>query len=141
MTDEAGLVKVEAFNRKSAIPLVMSGLGEVGSAVARLLVTNNAELTARLGTHLYLARVGARRAHAKSGLDEALRTHDVFAPVQHARASILLELMGGTDTAYDLTCQAFAAGKSVVTANKALVAGTGRGTTPDGTCAGCPLFV
>ena len=103
----------------------MSGLGEVGAAVARLLVKNNAELTTRLGTHLYLARVGARRAHAKSGLDEALRTHDVFAPVQHPRADILLELMGGTDTAYELTRQAFAAGKSVVTANKALVAERG----------------
>ena len=124
MTPKALSVAVKGGSIPST-PLVMSGLGEVGSAVARLLAENGEELTARLGSHLHLAQVGARRANAKSGLDDALRAEDVFAPIKHPQANILLELMGGTDTAYELTRQAFAAGKNVVTANKALVAEKG----------------
>ena len=49
-------------------------------------------------------------------------SRDVFAVVQDPEVEVVLELMGGTDTAKDLVEQAIDNGKHVVTANKALIA-------------------
>ena len=72
-----------------------------------------------------LVQVGARRPNPLCDLRGIERTEDVFAPTEHKEARILIELLGGTDIAYELTCRAFAAGKSVITANKALIAEKG----------------
>ena len=91
----------------------------------RLLEQNQETLNSRLGHSFHLAQVGARRPNPKSGLDDAIRVNDIFVAAGHPEASVLIELIGGTDHAYELTKQALTSGKSVVTANKALVAEKG----------------
>lgn len=108
-----------------SVPLVLCGLGTVGSGVVRLLQSHRELIAQRLGAELRLAQVGARRANPSCNLDGVERVEDVLAPAEHKEAGILIELLGGVDTAYELTCRAFRAGKSVITANKALIAERG----------------
>jgi len=107
------------------IPLVLCGLGTVGSGVVRLLQSHEDLIAQRLGAKLELVQVGARRANPSCGLGEIERVEDVLLPAEHKEAKILIELLGGVDTAYELTCRAFKSGKSVITANKALIAEKG----------------
>ena len=107
------------------IPVVLCGLGTVGSGVVRLLQNNRENIKERLGAELQLVQVGARRPNPSCDLGSITRTEDVLAPAEHEEARILIELLGGTDVAYELTRRALTAGKSVITANKALLAAKG----------------
>ena len=113
----------------SAQPLrvVLLGAGVVGSEVARLLVEQADDLAARDGAPLELVGIAVRRA----GLDRELPiapeliSDDAEALIQQTRPDIVVEVMGGIEPARTLILQAFAAGASVVTGNKALLAEDG----------------
>jgi len=113
----------------SAQPLrvVLLGAGVVGSEVARLLVEQADDLAARVGAPLELVGIAVRRA----GLDRELPiapeliSDDAEALIQQTRPDIVVEVMGGIEPARTLILQAFAAGASVVTGNKALLAEDG----------------
>ena len=107
------------------IPLALCGLGTVGSGVVRLLQSHEGLIADRLGVRPQLVQVGARRPNPACDLGPIERVEDVFAPAEHKEARILIEVLGGTDTAYELTSRAFKAGKNVITANKALIAERG----------------
>ena len=107
------------------ISLALCGLGTVGSGVVRLLQSHREQIASRLGADLQLVQVGARRPNPTCELGSVKRVEDVFSLVEHKEARILIELLGGTDTAYELTRRAFKAGKNVITANKALIAEKG----------------
>src|SRR5690625_7196108 len=55
-------------------------------------------------------------------LDDLNVTDDIFAVADNPEVDILVELIGGIDTARELILRAIANGKHVVTANKALIA-------------------
>ena len=100
------------------------GLGTVGSGVWRNL-TQNADLLAnRLGVRLTVARVGIRDARKKRAFiaDPRRVTTDIAALVRDPQIDVVVELIGGCDQARRVILDAFAHGKSVVTANKALLA-------------------
>ena len=110
----------------SAEPLKIAllGAGVVGSEVARLLVEQAPDLTARIGAPLELVGVGVRRTGIDRGpwIDPALVTDDLHELVTGRSADIVVELMGGIDPARQLILEAFDSGASVVTGNKALLA-------------------
>jgi homoserine dehydrogenase len=110
----------------SARPLKVAllGAGVVGSEVARLLVEQAPDLTARVGAPLELVGIGVRRPNVDRGpwVDPALVTDDLHELVTGRGADIVVELMGGIDPARQLILDAFASGASVVTGNKALLA-------------------
>ncbi len=110
----------------SAEPLKIAllGAGIVGSEVARLLVEQAPDLTARIGAPLELVGVGVRRTGVDRGpwIDPALVTDDLQELVTGRGADIVVELMGGINPARQLILDAFASGASVVTGNKALLA-------------------
>ena len=116
----------------SAEPLKIAllGAGVVGSEVARLL-TEQAELTARVGAPLELVGVGVRRTGTDRGpwITAELVTDDLHQLVTGRGADIVVEVMGGIDPARELILAAFASGASVVTANKALLAQHGPSCT------------
>lgn len=98
------------------------GLGTVGSGTFNLVNKNAAEIARKTGTSLSVVHVGCRRDNPDCDLGQTTVSRDVFAVVKDPAVDIVLELMGGTDTAKDLVEQAIDNGKHVVTANKALIA-------------------
>ena len=107
------------------ITVALLGGGTVGSQVARLILEQSDDLAARIGAPLELVGVAVRDAsRAREGVPAALVTDDATSLV--ARGSdIVVEVMGGIEPARTLILQAMAAGSSVVTANKALLAADG----------------
>jgi homoserine dehydrogenase len=105
------------------IGLGLLGCGTVGSEVARLLSRDHADLSARSGATLELVKVGVKDASKdRSSIDKSLLTTDLSSIVTDPSVSIVIEVMGGIEPARSLILQALHAKKSVVTANKALLA-------------------
>jgi len=106
------------------IRIGLLGCGTVGGGVVKLLRRNAAMLAARLGTRVELAGVADRSLEpdASQGLTADLITRDSEGLVTRADIDVVVELFGGLEPAQSLILKAFAAGKDVVTANKALLA-------------------
>ncbi|KKK89904.1 hypothetical protein LCGC14_2728420, partial [marine sediment metagenome] len=107
--------------------IAIVGCGTVGGAAAGILTRQADHLAARVGRPLALrAIVDVDFAHARElGLDESLFTDDLAAVLARQDVQIVVELVGGTTIARDVVAGALAAGKDVVTANKALLAHAG----------------
>jgi homoserine dehydrogenase len=105
------------------LKVALLGCGTVGSQVARLLKEEAEELAIRSGARLELAGIAVRRlAHSRPGIDPALLTTDAAALASRPDIDIVVEVIGGIQPAHSLLLAALQAGKSVVTANKALLA-------------------
>jgi homoserine dehydrogenase len=105
-----------------AIGIGLLGLGTVGAGVAAILASPEGRHP--LVGQLALRRVAVRdpgRARAVS-LDPTLLVTDPHLVVNDPAVDIVVEVMGGLEPARSLILQAIAAGKSVVTANKAVIA-------------------
>ena len=99
------------------------GLGTVGSGTFNVLQRNHHEITARAGREIRVTRVATRHAnHPLCDLSGVEVESDIFAVARAADVDIVVELIGGYDTAKALILEAIANGKHVVTANKALIA-------------------
>ena len=104
----------------------MLGCGVVGSQVAALLEKNNAELSTRAGAKLILKKIAVRDIKAaREGINQSLFTTDAQSVIDDAEIDIIIEVMGGIDPARGLILAAIKNGKSVITANKALLASHG----------------
>jgi homoserine dehydrogenase len=103
----------------------LAGLGTVGATVMRLIARQRDALAARCGRPIEVVAVTARSRTKDRGVDLA-RVRWVDDPVALARdpgIDVFVELIGGEgDPAKGAVEAALAAGKSVVTANKALLA-------------------
>ena len=107
------------------LTVALLGAGTVGSAVAQLLSEHADDFAARVGAPLRITGVAVRDAdRSRPGIDPALVTTDAMA-VATSGADIVVEVMGGIEPARSLILAAMAAGSSVVTANKALLAEDG----------------
>lgn len=101
----------------------MLGAGVVGSQVAKLLVANKSDLAARAGANLELVSVAVKDIKAKrDGIANQLLTADALSIVNDPQIDLVIEVIGGIDPAKDLILKSLNNGKSVVTANKALLA-------------------
>ncbi|MDD3312858.1 homoserine dehydrogenase [Pseudodesulfovibrio sp.] len=109
----------------NAIRLGLAGFGTVGSGLAKILAMNADRIEARLGRSIEIRSVLVRDLQKKRAFDPgpaATFTDDPAALVNDPDVDIVVELMGGLDTARRLILDAFKAGKHVVTANKHLLA-------------------
>jgi homoserine dehydrogenase len=104
--------------------VALLGCGVVGSEVFRLLTAQAADLRARAGARLEVAGVAVRRPERQRGeaAGSPLLTTDAMGLVTRPDVDIVIELIGGTEPARSLLLAAIRAGKSVVTANKELLA-------------------
>ncbi len=107
-----------------AMKVALLGCGVVGSAVHRLLQEQAADLAVRAGATLEIAGVAVRDLAAPRAVPVSggLLTTDGMALVTRPDIDIVIELIGGIEPARSLLLAALRAGKSVVTANKALLA-------------------
>ena len=107
------------------LTVALLGGGTVGASVARLLIESARDLEERVGAPVVLTAVAVRDvAKDRPGIPADLITSDVHA-VASSGADIVVEVMGGIEPARTLILEAMAAGSSVVTANKALLAADG----------------
>ena len=98
------------------------GLGNVGSQVVRIIEESAEDLTARIGAPLVLRGVGVRRVADDRGVPVDLLTNDIDELVSRDDVDVVVELMGPVEPARKAILSALEKGKSVVTANKALMA-------------------
>ena len=110
---------------RQRIGVGLCGLGTVGSGVVTLLDRHARELSSRCGLALELVHIGARRDNPNCDTSAYKVSRDIFNVIADPDVDILVELIGGTTTAFDLVQGALNAGKHVVTANKALMAARG----------------
>ncbi len=103
----------------------MLGCGVVGSSVARLLLADTAELSTRAGVKIELSRIAVRTIKLYEGINPALFTTDPFSIVNDPEIDLVIEVIGGIEPARELIMTAIENRKSVVTANKALLASHG----------------
>ena len=107
---------------QKAIGVAVLGLGNVGTEVVRIIKESAADLAARIGAPLELRGVGVRRVAEDRGVPVELLTDDIDALVSRDDVDIVVELMGPVEPARKAIMAALQQGKSVVTANKALMA-------------------
>ncbi len=103
------------------------GLGTVGSGVVDILDRHREDFARRAGVDVELVRCADRdpaRAEAL-GLPASAFTTDATEVIADPEIDVVIELIGGTGVAREFVLAALAAGKSVVTANKALMAAHG----------------
>ncbi len=107
--------------------MALLGCGTVGSEVYRLLTQQSADLAARIGARLEVTGVAVRRpGRARSvAVDPALLTADSMELVTRPDVDIVIEVIGGIEPVRSLLLAAMKSGKSVVSANKALLAEDG----------------
>ena len=107
------------------VNLGVVGLGNVGSGTLDILAENADQIALKLGFPLRVAAVCSRHVNGKkipAALGSPLQTTNWREVVEHPDIQIVAELIGGTTVAREVIEAAAAAGKSVVTANKELMA-------------------
>jgi homoserine dehydrogenase len=107
------------------LKVALLGCGTVGSAVLRLLQDQSGDLAARIGRPVEVAGVAVRRPAHHPDVPAHLLTTDAHALVARDDVDLVVEVIGGIEPARSLMLAAFEAGKSVVSANKALLADDG----------------
>jgi homoserine dehydrogenase len=111
-----------------AVNVGIVGLGNVGSGTLAILAENAGQIALKLGFRLHVAAVCSRSVHSKQIPEEhasAMRTTDWREVVNHPAVQIVAELVGGSGVAAEIINASIANGKSVVTANKELMASCG----------------
>jgi homoserine dehydrogenase len=100
------------------------GLGTVGGGTVNLLERNRDEITRRAGRPIDVVHAAARHPDRPRtcSTENITLEYDAYAVVDDPSTEIIIELIGGTDLAKELTLRAIDNGKHVVTANKALIA-------------------
>ncbi len=104
--------------------IALVGCGTVGGGVAKLLLERPDRLTLRAGRPLALRRVVVRDPHKQRAVPvpRELLTTEVSPALNDPNIQVIVEVAGGTTWAKQVVLDALAAGKHVVTANKALLA-------------------
>ncbi len=111
-----------------SIKIGLLGCGTVGSGVVKVILENQTHIAQRLGKGLEIKRVLELDASKVTvlGLDESIVTRDIQDIVADPEIKIVVEVMGGIEPARTFVLEALNQGKSVVTANKDLIALHGR---------------
>lgn len=110
------------MNSQKPIGIAVLGLGNVGREVVRIIESSAADLTARIGAPLEIRGVAVRQVSGDRTVPEAMLTDNVDELVSRDDVDIVVELMGPVEPARKAILSALEHGKSVVTANKALLA-------------------
>ncbi|GAB3908521.1 homoserine dehydrogenase [Kibdelosporangium lantanae] len=103
------------------IRVALLGCGNVGSEVVRLLHEQADDLAARVGAPIELAGIAVRRPDRHRTVPSELLTTDAAGLVA-SDVDVVVEVIGGIEPVRTLLLDALRAGKSVVSANKVLLA-------------------
>ena len=112
---------------KEGIHVALLGLGTVGAGVYKVTQRQKGEMLQKLNTTLYIDSILVRNIdkHKDEVDDPKVLTTSFDQILEDPKIDIVVELMGGIEPAYTYIRSALEAGKSVVTANKDLIADRG----------------
>jgi homoserine dehydrogenase len=118
--------------RNNQVGIALLGCGVVGSEIVRQLNVHREELASRVGAELVIRGIAVRRPDRERGLpvSQSSFTKDALGLIARDDVDVVIEVVGGIDPTREWLLAALDAGKSVVTANKALLAEDG-GTLHD----------
>ncbi len=124
MPESFGLTVVKKLKKMKPIKVGLLGLGTVGSGTFNVLKRNQGEIQRRAGRGIEITMVADLNvARAKELVGEGVQVvADGREIIANPEIDIVIELIGGYGIAKTLVLEAIAAGKHVVTANKALLA-------------------
>jgi len=114
--------------RMDQVNVGIVGLGNIGRGTATILAENAEQIELKLGFRLRVKAICDRRIEQKpipESLGSVFKTKDWRELVSHPDLHIIVELVGGTTVASEIINAAIANKKSVVTANKELMAACG----------------
>ncbi|MBO3732529.1 MULTISPECIES: homoserine dehydrogenase [Glycomyces] len=123
--------------------LALLGCGNVGSEVVRLMRTRGEELASRVGEPVEIVGIAVRRLDRDRShlpVEKDLFTTDALGLVKRPDVDIVVEVAGGIEPARTWITTALAEGKSVVTANKALLAEDGPALSAAAKAGGADLY-
>ena len=107
----------------STVGVALLGMGTVGAEVMRLIEERGDEFAARIGGRLEVRGVAVGDINKpRPGVTPDLLTDDALSLAQRDDIDLVIEVIGGIDYPREVVLAALQAGKSVVTANKALIA-------------------
>ena len=114
--------------KKNTVNIGVIGFGTVGAGTVKILLRKRKELENKLGFPVVLKSIADLDTKTSRGikLPKGVLTKDSNALLNDPEIDIVVELIGGTRAAKDVTLKAIRSGKHVVTANKALLAEKGR---------------
>lgn len=127
---------------KQPLKIGLAGLGTVGVGVLKTLRDNRAEISRRAGRDIIVTHVSARTRGQDRGIDISnLEWLDDVVGLADADVDVVVELIGGSDgPALVLANTTLGAGKSFVTANKALIAHHGKALASAAEASGVALL-
>lgn len=111
----------------SVVRVGVLGCGTVGASLVALVERQNATIHARTGLSLEISRIAVRDLSRSRpiNVENAVFTSDAMTVATDPSIDVIVEVMGGISPARELLLAALAAGKPVITANKALLAAHG----------------
>ncbi|MGJ4099516.1 homoserine dehydrogenase [Corynebacterium macclintockiae] len=105
------------------VGVALLGMGTVGAEVLRLLEERSEEFAARIGGPLEVRGIAVSNlSKPRPGVDQEKLTDDALSLVRRDDIDLVIEVIGGIDYPREVVLAALRSGKSVVTANKALIA-------------------
>ena len=112
---------------KEGINVALLGLGTVGSGVYKIMQRQKSEMLQKVNTYLNIRSILVRdiEKHRDEVEDPSVLTASFDEILEDPEIRIVIELIGGMEPAYTYIRSALEAGKSVVTANKDLIADRG----------------
>lgn len=143
MADQADSARNDNNNDAGAstVGVALLGMGTVGAEVLRILTENKADFTARTGGTIEVRGIAVSDlSKPRPGVPEDLLTDDAMSLVNRDDIDMVIEVIGGIDYPRTVVLSALRAGKSVVTANKALVAAHSTELSEAADSSGADLF-
>ncbi len=127
---------------KPLLKIGLAGFGNVGAGVYKNLEKNRSLLKERTGKDLVVSRIAVRDpAKARDiSLPAGIVTTELSDLINDPEIDLIVELIGGTDRAFELVKLALENGKAVVTGNKALLAEHGKELFSIAEANQCPIF-
>ncbi len=124
------------------VRVALLGCGNVGGALAEILLTRNEDVAARTGIRLELVGIAVANPDKprSPAIDTDLIGTDAAALVARDDVDVVVELIGGLHPAHELIETALRNGKPVVTGNKALLATAGAELAEAAAAAGVDLL-
>ncbi|MFW6381378.1 MAG: homoserine dehydrogenase, partial [Bacillota bacterium] len=110
------------------IKIGILGLGTVGSGVVKIMDKNRGSISRKVGTGLEIEKilVNNPRKNRDIDVDPGLITDDINYIVDNPDIDLVVELIGGEEPAREYIIRAIKRSKSVVTANKLVIARHGQ---------------
>ena len=103
-----------------SIKIGVCGWGNVATGLFKAIKDNKNEINTNSGTDIEIKVIGARRDNPKCDPGNIKIERDIFKVLDHD-IDVIVELIGGVETAKDLILRAIKSKKHVITANKAVI--------------------